>query len=126
MTAPPSRPRAVTAAFWCWVAASILLIVGGLIAASVGVLPMVYRGGGVITVLAGLGMAFAAGRTRRGDIRYRRAGIALSLAIVVLVAVVSVFGGAVHVLTLVAVLPLIAGTVLITRPTAASSEQEPQ
>ena len=126
MTAPPSRPRAVTAAFWCWVAASILLIVGGLIAASVGVLPMVYRGGGVITVLAGLGMAFAAGRARRGDIRYRRAGIALSLAIVVLVAVVSVFGGAVHVLTLVAVLPLIAGTVLITRPTAASSEQEPQ
>jgi hypothetical protein len=126
MTAPPSRPRAVTAAFWCWVAASILLIVGGLIAASVGVLPMVYRGGGVITVLAGLGMAFAAGRTRRGDIRYRRAGIALSLAIVVLVAVVSVFGGAVHALTLVAVLPLIAGTVLITRPTAASSEQEPQ
>jgi hypothetical protein len=43
---------------------------------------------------------------------------------VVLVAIVSVLGGAVHVLTLIAVLPLIAGTVLITRPAASSSEQE--
>jgi hypothetical protein len=126
MTAPQSRPRAVTAAFWCWVAASILLIVGGLIAASVGVLPVVYRGGGVITALAGIGMAFLAGRTRGEDTRYRRAGIALSLTIVVLVAIVSVLGGVVHVLTLIAVLPLIAGTVLITRPAASSPEQGPQ
>jgi hypothetical protein len=124
MTAPQSRPRAVTAAFWCWVVASLLLIVGGLIAASVSALPTVYRGGGVITALAGAAMAFLAGRTRSGDTRYRRAAIALSLTIVVFVAIVSVLGGAVHVLTLIAVLPLIAGTVLITRPAASSSEQE--
>jgi CDP-diglyceride synthetase len=124
MTAPQSRPRAVTAAFWCWVVASLLLIVGGLIAASVAALPAVYRGGGVITALAGAAMAFLAGRTRSGDTRYRRAAIALSLTIVVFVAIVSVLGGAVHVLTLIAVLPLIAGTVLITRPAASSSEQE--
>jgi hypothetical protein len=123
MTAPQPRPRVVTAAFWCWVVAAVLLIVGGLIAASVSALPVVYRGGGVITVLAGVGMAFLAGRTRSGDTRYRRAGIALSLVIVVLVAIVAVLGGAVHVLTLLGVLPLIAGTVLITRPLA-SPEKE--
>src|SRR6478736_7745410 len=126
MTPLQSRPRVVTAAFWCWVVASILLIVGGMIAASVSALPMVYRGGGIITALAGAGMAYLAGRSRSGDTRYRRAAIALSLVIVVLVAIAAVLGGAVHVLTLLAVLPLIAGTVLITRPLASSSEQEPR
>jgi hypothetical protein len=99
--------------------------VGGLIAASVSALPMVYRGGGVITVLAGAGMAFLAGRSRSGDLRFRRAAVALSLAIVLLVAIASVFG-VVHVLTLLAVFPLIAGTVLISRPAASPSDQEPQ
>ena len=52
--------------------------------------------------------------------------MALSLTIIVLVALVAVFG-VVHVLTLLAVIPLIAGTVLMTRPAAASSaDQEPQ
>src|SRR6185503_13366868 len=116
MTAPPPRPRAVTAAFWCWVVASILLIIGGLIAASVG-LPPVYRGAGVLTAIGGAAMAFLAGRTRSGDPRFRRAAVALSLAIVVLVAVF----GVVHMLTLVAVIPLIAGTVLIGRPSTETS-----
>jgi hypothetical protein len=125
MTAPQSPPRVVTAAFWCWVAASLLLIVGGLIAASVA-LPAVYRGAGVITVLAGVGMAFLAGRTRGADSRFRLAAVALSLTIVVLVAAFAVFG-VVHVLTLLAVIPLIAGTVLMTRPAAAAgANQEPQ
>ena len=125
MTAPQPRPRVVTAAFWCWVAASLLLTVGGLIAASVA-LPAVYRGAGVITVLAGVGMAFLAGRTRGADSRFRRAAVALSLTIVVLVAAFAVFG-VVHVLTLLAVIPLIAGTVLMTRPAAAAgANQEPQ
>jgi len=125
MTAPQPRPRVVTAAFWCWVVASMLLIVGGMLAASVA-LPAVYRGAGVVTALAGVGMAFLAGRSRRGDIRFRRAAVALSLTIVVLVALVAVFG-VVHMLTLLAVIPLIAGTVLMTRPAAASSfDQESQ
>jgi hypothetical protein len=38
---------------------------------------------------------------------------------------VAVFG-VVHALTLLAVLPLIAGTVLITRPAASMSDKEPQ
>jgi nucleoside permease NupC len=124
MTAPQSRPRVVTAAFWCWLVAAILLIVGGLLAASVA-LPAVFRGVGVVTALAGAGMAFLAGRSRNGDTRFRRAAVALALTIVVLVALLAVFG-VVHVLTLLAVLPLIAGTVLITRPAAASADEEPQ
>jgi hypothetical protein len=116
MTAPEQRPRAVTAAFWCWVVASVLLILGGLIVASAS-LPPLSRGGGVITGLAGAGMAFLAGRSRTGDTRFRRAAVALSLAIVVLMLVMF---GVVHVLTLLGVLLLIAGTVLITRPVVAS------
>jgi hypothetical protein len=125
MTAPQPRPRAVTAAFWCWVVAAVLLIVGGLLAASYA-LPAVFRGAGVITALAGAGMAYLAGRSRRGDTRFHRAAVALSLTIVVVVALVAVFG-VVHILTLLAVMPLIAGTVLMTRPAAASwADQEPQ
>jgi hypothetical protein len=109
------------------VVGSILLIVGGLLAASFATLPTVYRGGGVITALAGVGMAYLAGRSRRGDTRYSRAAVALSLTIVVLVALAAVLGGAVHMLTLLALLPLIAGTVLMTRPAAAAwADQEPQ
>jgi hypothetical protein len=115
----------VTAAFWCWVVASVMLIVGGLIAATVNVnLPAAYRGAAVITILAGGGMAFLAGRTRTGDARFRRAAIALSLTVVVLVGLVAAFG-VVHILTLLAVFPLIAGVVLITRP-AASTQGEGQ
>jgi hypothetical protein len=124
MSAPQSRPRVVTAAFWCWVAASFLLIIGGLIPATLAVSGL-YRGIGVITALAGVGMAFLAGRSRTGDTRFRRAAVALSLAIVVLVAVLGVLRIP-SVLTLLAVIPLIAGTVLITRPSASLPEQEPQ
>lgn len=124
MTAPQPRPRAVTAAFWCWVVASILLIVGGLIPAVLAV-PGLYRSAGVIVALAGFGMAFLAGRSRTGDTRFRRAAVALSLTTVVFVAVLGVLSIP-SVLTLLAVIPLIAGTVLITRPAASSSEQEPQ
>jgi len=125
MTAPQPRPRVVTAAFWCWVGASVLLIVGGLLTASIGI-PAVLRGAGVVTALAGAGMAFLAGRSRNGDTRFRRAALALALTIVVLVALTAVVG-AVHLLTLLAIFPLIAGTVLMTRPAAASwTEQESQ
>jgi hypothetical protein len=125
MTAPQLRPRVVTAAFWCWSVASLLLIVGGLFAAFVP-LPLVFRGAGVLTALAGAAMAYLAGRSRDGDTRFRRAAIVLSLTVIVLEAL-SAIVGVVHVLTLIAVLPLIAGTVLITRPAAASpAPQEPQ
>ena len=122
MSAPLQRPRAVNAAFWCWVVAALLLIVGGLIAASVD-LPAVFRGAGVRTALAGAGLAFLAGRSRAGDVRFRRAALALSLAIVVLVALVSAVG-VVHILTLISVIPLMAAIVLIIRPAAAAFYEE--
>jgi len=118
MAAPLDRPRPVTAAFWCWAVAALLLMVGGLIAAAAAI-PTVFRGAGVLTALAGAGMAFLAGRSRAGDARFRRAGIALSLTIVVLIAVLAALG-VVHILTLVSVLPLVIGTALITRPAAAA------
>jgi hypothetical protein len=125
MTAPHSRPRVVTAAFWCWLVASLMLIVGGLFVAFVP-LPVVYRGAGGLTALAGAAVAYLAGRSRDGDERFRRAAIVLSLTVIVLVAISAVVG-VVHMLTLIAVLPLVAGTVLITRPAAAKpAEQEPQ
>jgi general stress protein CsbA len=122
MTASQPRPRVVTAAFWCWVVAAVMLILGGLIAASVN-LPTVFRGAGVLTILAGGGMAFLAGRIRSGDVRFRRAGVALSLTIVALVALISAFG-VVHIVTMLAVFPLIAGAVLITRPGAEQRQEE--
>jgi hypothetical protein len=112
----------VTAAFWCWVVASIMLIVGGLLAASAA-LPAVFRGAGVVTALAGAGMAFLAGRGRSGDTRFRRAAIALALTVIVLVALLAVFG-VVHILTLLSVIPLIAGAVLMARPAATSTPEE--
>jgi peptidoglycan/LPS O-acetylase OafA/YrhL len=124
MTPPQSRPRVVTAAFWCWVAASFLLLLGGLIAASLNV-PVVFRGAGVIFALAGAALAFLAGRSRGGDTRFRRAALALALAIVVLVALAALFQ-LTNGITLLAVFPLVAGIVLITRPSATAPEQEPQ
>ena len=122
MSAPSPRPRAVNAAFWCWVVAALMLIVGGLITASAGI-PGLFRGTGVLTAVAGAGIAFLAGRSRVGDARFRRAALALSLAVVVLVALLSILG-VVHILTLIAVLPLIAAIALITRPAAAAFYQE--
>ena len=124
MTAPQSRPRVVTAAFWCWIAASFLLVLGGLIAASLNV-PVVFRGAGVIFALAGAALAFLAGRTRSGDTRFRRAALALALALVVLIALAALFQ-LTNGITLLAVFPLVAGTVLITRPAASLPDQEPK
>lgn len=121
MTAPAPRTRVVTAAFWCWVVASVLLMAGGLIAASVQGAPGVFRGAGVISAIAGAGVAFLAGRSRGGDARYRRALIALSLTIVGLISISAVVGIG-NVITLLAVFPLIAAAILVTRPGAAKEE----
>lgn len=117
MTPPPQRPRVVTAAFWCWVVGAVMLMVGGLIAASVN-LPLPLRATGILTVLAGGAMAFFAGRVRAGgDVRFRRAALALALAIIALVGLMALVG-VVHLLAALAVFPLLAGAVLITRPQA--------
>ena len=123
MTATQPRPRVVDTAFWLLLVGAALLLAGGLLAATLSFDTVrqanliFHRGVGVGCVLAGAGLGFLAGRTRTGDARFHRATIGLSMAIVVLVALVAVFAG-IHVLSLLALLPIIVGSLLLTRPTA--------
>lgn len=116
---PPQRSLVATIGFCFWLVAAVLLMVGGMIAASAslpGLDTGVFRGTGVLIAIAGIGMAFLAGRSRSGDRRFRRAAIALSLAIVLIVALTARFG-VVHILTLFGVILLIIGTILNALPT---------
>jgi hypothetical protein len=133
---PAPRPRAVDVAFWLLLVGAVMLLVGGLLAATMAFDTIrsaapasvsdaqlhsylaFQRAAGAICVLSGTGLAFLAGRMRRGDARFRRATVVLALVTVVLVALVAVFAG-VHILALLGLLPIIAGTVLLTRPAAA-------
>mgnify|MGYP000184440193 CR=1 FL=1 len=136
MDSPASpRPRQVDIAFWLLVAGCVLLMVGGLLAATMsfeavrGAVPAsmsddevrrflnVHRASGAFCVLAGIGLGFLAGRMRTGDARYRRAAIGLALATVVLVSLVAVFVG-IHIVALVGLLPVIGGAAALTRPAA--------
>lgn len=135
MTAPQPRPGAVTAAFWLLVVGGVLLVVGGLLAATVSFDTLrqaagpsvsdqsirdylrLYRGAGILFALAGAALVFFASRIRMPDPRSRRAAVTLGLTIVVLVAVAAVFAGT-HVLALLSLLPIVVGTLLLGRPGA--------
>ena len=135
MTAPQPRPGAVTAAFWLLVVGGVLLVVGGLLAATVSFDTLrqaagpsvsdqsirdylrLYRGAGILFALAGAALVFFASRIRTPDPRSRRATVTLGLTIVVLVAVAAVFAGT-HVLALLSLLPVVVGTLLLGRPAA--------
>ena len=85
MTATEPRPRIVTVAFLCWLAAAILLMLGGfLLVLSRAPVPVFYRGAGVLWVVAGALLSYLAGRSRNGDTRFRRAAVALSVALALL------------------------------------------
>ncbi|HEX2286717.1 MAG TPA: hypothetical protein VHI10_18155 [Mycobacterium sp.] len=117
MTAPQSRPRVVTAAFWFWVATAAFLVAFGLLMAfSPDELPAFFRGAGALFAVAGLTLSYLAGRARVGDIRFRRAGIALALTLVLLLALFSLTSGGV--IWLVAMVLAMVGAVLIMRPSA--------
>lgn len=136
MTAPEFRPGVVTAAFWLLIGGAVLLLTGGLLAATVGFDTLrsaagpsvsdqsirdylrLYRGAGILFSLAAAALAVFAIRTRNRDPRSRRATISLGLAIVVLVAIAAVFAGT-HVLALLSMVPIIVGTLLLGRPAAA-------
>jgi hypothetical protein len=123
MTTTEPRPRAVDVAFWLLVVGAVLLLAGGMLAATLSydtlrsaALPTVsdqtirdylrfHRGALVV-------------RTRAGDPRFRRATMGLGLAIVVLVGVVAVFFGT-HIFALLSLLPIIVGTLLLSRPPVA-------
>lgn len=135
MTPAQPRPRIVDVAFWFWVVSAAALFLNGLAGvtqrydavraaakpaltdADVRNLVTYFRAWGVLCIVLAVGIAFLAGRTRRGDKRYRRALIALSL-VSVLGAIAMASSGSVGPLLLIAALSLIVANVLIIRPTA--------
>lgn len=127
-----TRPSAVTTAYWLLVLGAALLMAGGLITASLGfetvrrtqpasvtdesvnALLWLNRGIGILFMLSAVALAWLARRARRRDPRFRRAAVALALATVLVVAIASVFGG--FVLAPLALVPIIVGTILLSRP----------
>lgn len=124
---PSSRPRIVEVAFWIWLLSSILLVLFGLLLAlSQGNVPPLFRGAGALYVLAGLALGYLAGRARRGHAGYRRAGVGLALAIVVVLALFSLMSRGL-IWLLIMILTMV-GAVLIMRPAAQGwfdSEEKP-
>jgi hypothetical protein len=133
----PSRPRVVDIAFWLLVAGAVMLLLGGLLAATVsyetarsaidsavsndGVRDYltVYRGMGIGSAVVGGALAFIAGRTRRGDPKFRRATVGLALAIAVVLVLLAAGGGIAQPIVLLSLVPIAAGTILLTRRSAA-------
>lgn len=133
MSDTDSRPAAVTAAFWALMVGAVLLMAGGLMAATVGFDALreaapptvsdeavrnyarLYRGAGALFSVAAAGLAVLAVRSRERDPRYRRAAMSLGLAIVVLVGLAAVFAGT-HILALLSLLPIVVGALLLSRP----------
>ena len=132
MTASQPRTGVPTAAFWLLVVGAALLMFGGVMAVTVGFDALrhaapetvsdqsvrnylrLYRGTGVLFALAAAALAVFVVRARDGDPRFRRATSGLALAIVVLVGVAAVFAGT-HILALLSLLPIIAGTLMMNR-----------
>lgn len=129
-----SRPAAVMTAFWLLIAGVILLMMAGLLTVTadfdtvratspswasddaVRSYLRLFRGMGLLFCLAALALTGLAVRARDGDPRYRRAVMALGLAIVVMVPLAAVITGAVLILALLSLLPIIAGVMLLNRP----------
>lgn len=130
MDAPMARPRVVSVAYWLWLASAVLLIVVCMIALT---LPSeqirgsfetaeqgdsfltVFRGFGVISGVVGLAVGLMSGPVRGGDRRFRRALVALSATVSLLLIFASlVFPVAPTVITV----GLILAAVLVYRPSA--------
>lgn len=114
-------------AFWAWLVAAILLVLAGLILATVQLqsdqdqmrtLVWFARGIGALYIAAGLAVGYLGGRTRRGDKRFRRAAVALSYAIVLLVAVFALVFQIYPLPVLVAMIALLVAAVAATRDSA--------
>ena len=133
MTGIESRPGAVSGAIWSLVIGAAMLAAGGLITAAVSfdtlrlVAPesvpdesirsslWLYRGVGLLFVLAAAALVALTVRAGHRDVRFRRATMALALAITVIVAIVAVFIGT-RILALLALVPIVVGTLLLSRP----------
>ena len=133
MTADAGRPGAVTAAVVSMVLGAVTLAVGGVLTAAVSFDTLrqlapesvsddtvreslrFYRGEGVIFAVAAVSLLALTIRAARRDPRYRRAAVALGLALVALVSLAALVVGTDQLVTL-SLLPLTIGALLFTRP----------
>lgn len=136
--APSRRPRLVDIAFWCFIVGAVIMIVGGLMAGATdydtarAVLPStfsddqvqnyltLYRASGIGSAVAGVALAFLAGRTRRGDGRFRLALLGLVFATFVVVVMLALGFGVAQPVVLLSLLPVLVGSALLTMPAARS------
>lgn len=120
--APPSRPRTVDVAFWCWLAAAVLTAALGLLMATQGAdsSPLFFRLAGGLLVVVGLAHGYLAGRARKGQSRFASAGVGLAMASVAFLAVLLLFGSSILGIAFVATIMvlMITGSVLIQRGSA--------
>jgi hypothetical protein len=118
MSAPLQRPQLVNIAFWCWIVAAVsLAALGLLLALNRAPLPVFLRGAGAVLAVAGLALGYLAGRARAGQTAFRRAAVALAMALVVVLALFILIGGG-GVLFVLPMILALAGAVLIMRPSA--------
>ena len=111
------RPRVVEVAYWLLALAALALIEAGLVVVfTSSTIPVFFRGAGALFAVAGAALAFVAGRTRRGDARFRSATVGLALALVVLLALFSLFSRGLAWLLIMVVVMVAA--VLLLRPAA--------
>jgi peptidoglycan/LPS O-acetylase OafA/YrhL len=114
---PSNRPRVVEAAFWVWLLASVVMVLfGALMATTQDTLPALFRGAGLVFALAGLGLGYITGRVRSRHAAFRRAAVALALAVVVVLAVFSLMTRGL-VWPLIMILAMV-GAILMMRPSA--------
>ncbi len=134
MTQPTSAPRPaiVNIAFWLVVAGAALLLAGGLLGLtsafgtnqsedSVRNLRVLLGGMSVLWVAAGMALSFFAGRARNGDLRFRRTVVAMAVAVVVLVFLLTLLAPFVIAYTepvMFGIVPVAIGATLFMRPAA--------
>ncbi|MDP9167284.1 MAG: hypothetical protein M3O32_14670 [Actinomycetota bacterium] len=91
---PPdsSRPRTVTAAFWCWLVSAVMVVAFGMLVATF-TTALFFQVAGVILIVVGLAQGYLAGRARSGSKRFASAGVGLALASVAYLVVLLLLGG---------------------------------
>ena len=135
MSESDARPGVVTGGVWALLIGGVLLAAGGLITAGVSFDTLrqvasasvpdesiraslwLYRGVGILLTAAAAALISLAVRAGRREIRFRRATVALGLAVTVVVAVISAVAGT-HILALLSLVPIVIGTWLLSRPAA--------
>lgn len=135
---PSDRPVLVDVAFWCFLGGAVVMIVGGLMAATASFeaarptiastvsdeqlrsFLTVYRVSGLGSVVVAAALAFLAGRARRGDARFRLATLGLAFATVVVVGLLAAGIGVAQPLVLLSLLPILVGATLLAVPSVRS------